>query len=254
MSGQPDPSVPLNRQFGTRPLVIHGHGHHANKPAWEAFQTWYRDARLPPAPPPRRVTLITCNNGHPAMGLFERSCARLGLPVRVGGDGCVPWNNARDKPRVILELLARVDTPYVLYADSRDAVIVGDPETLVDRLVRAFPGDALAFGGDRMNWPPLSAYKRNEDALAANSASEFRYLNGGCWLGGTATARRVFAMAAARPPIPQAPGAEQAVLKQLLLEKVPGMVIDMECRLFQNLGFAPPETLAFPVEAAAPRM
>ncbi|MCM2292381.1 hypothetical protein NAC44_08565 [Allorhizobium sp. BGMRC 0089] len=241
----PFPTAPFNMQFGTRPLVIHGHGHHPNKPAWDEFTAWYGRQPRASLPAPERVTLITCNNGHPAMGLFERSCDHLDLAVLRGGEGREPWDNARDKPQVILDLLDQVTTPYVLYADSRDAIIVGDPERLVDDLIAHFPADAFIFGGDRMNWPPIREFKRHEDTLAGASASDYRYLNGGLWIAHVETAKRIFHTSSTRPGHPEAPSSEQGILKQLLLEGDFNIHIDYACRMFQNLGFAKPGTLVF---------
>lgn len=241
----PFASAPYNPQFGTWPLIMHGHGHHPNKPAWDELTAWHKAQPEVSLSAPTRVTLITCNNGHPAMGLFERSCQKLGLPVKVGGHGRDPWDNARDKPEVILQLLDEVTTPYVVYADSRDAVLVGNPERLVDDFLSHYPQNAFVFGGDRMNWPPISAFKRHEDSLPGASSSEFRYLNGGAWIASVEAARHVFGESAKRPGHPDAPTSEQGILKQLLLEGQHTIYIDHECRMFQNLGFAKPATLRF---------
>ena len=120
------------------------------------------------------LTLLTCNNGRGTMGIFERSAERLGLPVLVRGQGIEPWLNSRDKPRVIRDALAGIDTEFVLYGDSRDAVLLRDPAEARD-LLAGMSGCGLLFGGDRINWPPLHRFKAFELACRArrtpNSAS-----------------------------------------------------------------------------------
>jgi hypothetical protein len=226
--------VVTNTLYGTRPIVIHAHGVMRHKPAWPPI----RDAVF--AAPPRtlravpELTLITCNNGHEAMGLFEASVARLGLRAEVYGHGIDPWVNARDKPRVLAAALAAIQTEFVLYADSRDAVLLDDPRLALERLPA---GCDFWLGGDRINWPALPAFRTFERALPGAAESEFKYLNGGAWLGRTAFVREVFAEAAAMPPLDDVPDSEQGILKTLFPRHVPRMQLDYRCEVFQNIGF-----------------
>jgi hypothetical protein len=226
----------VNTLFGTEPLVVHAHGHHGNQPHWRPIRD--RFFALPPAQLPacRELTIITCNNGAEAMGLLERGLDHLGLPYRVGGAGVSPWVNSRDKPVVIRDLLETVSTPYVLYADSRDALVIASPEPLVRRFQRDFDA-GIVFGADRMHWPPLSRFKRLEKGLASGQPGDFHYLNGGMWIGRTDFCHRLFQRAAGMRPVPEAPESEQGILRQLFLEHPEGIALDYRCQLFQNLGF-----------------
>src|SRR5947207_12634777 len=75
----------VNTIFDTSPIAVHAAGHHRHKPFWEPVRDLFFST------PPRhigssgRVTVITCNNGHGAMGMLERSLAHLGVPWITGG-------------------------------------------------------------------------------------------------------------------------------------------------------------------------
>src|SRR5829696_1385124 len=113
-----------NRIFGTRPVVFHAQGTRLMHPLWpEVHDRFF-------ARPPRRVgpipelTILTWHNGHPDMGILERSLDRLEIPCVVTGRGIEPWVNARDKPRLTRDALQAIDTPYVLGIDSGDAILI----------------------------------------------------------------------------------------------------------------------------------
>ena len=135
----------FNTRYGTEPLVFHAQGYHDFKPVWPKIRECVfanPQRQLGPRP---RITVMTCNNGHAAMGLFEDSVARLGIPMRIAGREFPEWNNAVHKPQAILNALRTVETDWVLCADSRDAILAGDPEILVDRMERDFAA-RMVFG------------------------------------------------------------------------------------------------------------
>lgn len=226
----------VNSLFGTCPRVVHAHGHHRNHPHWPPIRTAFFEQPPCALPSSPRLTIITCNNGHPAMGLLERGLERLGLGCRVGGHGIDPWVNARDKPRVITDLLGAVETTHVLYADSRDALILDDPDRLVDLFESEFDA-AIVFGADRMSWPPLPRFKRFERSMASGQPGDFHYLNGGMWVGRTDFCRSLFAEAMDTPAPAEAPESEQGILRELWLQRPDAITLDYRCRMFQNLGF-----------------
>ncbi|HVR95029.1 MAG TPA: hypothetical protein VMW27_00335 [Thermoanaerobaculia bacterium] len=225
-----------NRTFGTRPVVFHAQGPEVLHPLWpEVCDRFF-------ALPPRRIgpipdlTILTWNNGHPGMGILERSLDHLGIPYVVTGRGVEEWVNARDKPRLTRDALRTIETPYVLGIDSGDAILVDDPAHLVGWLETRFRCD-LVFGADRINFPNLKSYKEFEDKLPGAAASEFRYLNGGVWIGRTEFCREFFAEACETPPDEVRPAAEQGILKKLFQRHVPRVQLDYTCAMFQNLGF-----------------
>jgi hypothetical protein len=154
----------------------------------------------------------------------------------VRGRGIDPWINSRHKPRVIHDALWEIDTEYVVYADSRDIVLLSGLDIIRDRF-RPRKGCELLFGGDRINWPALDRFKRFEESLPEAPASQFRYLNGGAWVGRTAFCRKFFHDALSVPAVPEVPEAEQGILKTLFPAYYPQVQIDYRCEIFQNIGF-----------------
>jgi hypothetical protein len=225
----------VNTLFGTCPIVVHAHGSHEHKPYWPPIRERFFGSPARVLPAPEGLTILTCNNGHPAMGLLERSLAHLGLRGTVAGAGLDPWVNALHKPRAIRDALAAITTPYVLYADSRDAILIDDPRLLLERFEADFDCD-LVFGADRLSWPPRRDFKRFERSVAGG-AGDFWYLNGGAWLGRTPFCREFYAAAVETPPVPEAPDSEQGVLRQLFPRFHPRVQLDYRCGMFQNLGF-----------------
>jgi hypothetical protein len=225
-----------NQLFNTRPLLVHAHGAMLTNPAWPRI----KQAALSVTPRPphalKDLTVITCNNGNNTMGLFERSAYLHGIPIRVYGMGINPWINSRDKPRFIHEALASIESAYVMYADSRDVVIVGDLDCAVERFVSKYDC-GLLFGADRMNWPALPGFRHFESSIAPSSASQFRYLNGGTWIGKTVVCRQFFSWAINTPAVPEAPDSEQGILKRLFPQCYPYVQLDYRCELFQNIGY-----------------
>lgn len=226
----------INTLYNTSPIVIHAHGSHDHKPNWLPI----RDAFF--ASPPGQidademVTVITCNNGHASMGLLERSLEHLGVPYKVFGRGIHPWINSYHKPRILYEALATITTPYVLYADSRDAILLGAPGIAVRTFQRHFTCKML-FGGDRINWPPIHTFQKYEEALARPHHTAFPFLNGGAWMGETEFSRDLFKMAIDTPPEEKAPESEQGILKKIFPAFGGDVAIDYHCRIIQNIGF-----------------
>lgn len=225
-----------NRNFGTQPLIVHAHGPLQNKPAWPSIKEAVFSLPAQSLGPIEELTLLTCNNGHENMGLFERSAANLGIPCMVRGEGIMPWINSRHKPQVIYEALHEINTEYVLYADSRDAVLLGNPHQAIQRL-KGKTGCDLLFGGDRINWPALDHFRRFESSLLGAKESQFRFLNGGAWIGRTVFSREFFAAAIRTSPVQEVPDSEQGILKTLFPEYYPRVQLDYRCEILQNIGF-----------------
>ncbi len=226
----------INTLSGTQPLLLHAQGHHRNKPHWQPIKAAFfatPERRIGPIP---ELAVVTCNNGHRAMGILERSLDHLGIPYRVLGRGVRPWVNAVSKPRCLLEAARSTDAPYLLYADSRDAIAIGDLSRVLAHF-RSLRGCELLFGADRINWPPLREFARFEEGLPGAKESDFRYLNGGLWIGRTSFCRKFFAEVVATAPVPGAEQSEQGLLKTLFPRHYPRVQLDYTCALFQNLGF-----------------
>jgi hypothetical protein len=220
---------------GTQPAIVHAHGRLALKPYWEPIRSAYFASSPCPAKMPAGLTIITCNNGHPELGLFERSLAHQGLSCTVLGRDVVQWLNSRDKPRVIAEAARMIETEYLMYVDSRDAVMLHSPEVALAAFLESECD--LLFGGDRLSWPPINTFKRFEDNLPGARATEFRYLNGGGWIGRTKYAAEFFDEAMKRTTVKEVPDSEQGLLRQVLQESGSRACIDHRCSVFLNIGF-----------------
>jgi len=224
-----------NTRFGSHPLLVHAHGPHRNKPLWRPIkEAFYAEPPRALGPIPD-LTVVTCNNGHALNGVLERSLAHLGIPVEIAGADRTEWVNSRDKPEALREAIDRVETPYILAADSRDCMAASNLTPLVDRFKKF--GCDLVFGADLINWPPLPRFQKFEEELPCSSESPFRFLNGGCWIGRAEFCRRFFDRVLETAPVREAPDSEQGVIKQLLPEFVPAIQLDYRTELFVNIGY-----------------
>jgi hypothetical protein len=225
-----------NRLFDSRPVVVHGQGDAVANPMWPLILE--RCFAQPPRElgPVSGLTILTWNNGHPSLGVMERSLAHLGVPCLVLGAGLSDWINSRDKPRLTRDALLAIDTPYVMGVDSRDAVFVDAPACALERFERSFACDLL-FNAQKINWPQERRFRTFEESRPGARESEFRFLNGGAWIGRTAFCRGFFDEASRTPPLPDQPGSEQGILKQLFMNYHPAVQLDYQCRIFQTLEY-----------------
>ena len=223
-----------NLLFDTWPVVVHAHGSHAHKPQWPPIRQALFETR-PAYTEPENLTIVTCNNGHPSMGLFEESCRRAGLSCQVLGHGIEPWVNSQHKPRLLTEAARAATTEFMLYADSRDAVLIDDPQKALDRFLVL--GCDLLMGADMMSWPALPAFRKFEKSIPGASQTDFRYLNGGTWIGRTRAVEEFFREALVTAPVPEAADSEQGILRQLFPRFYPRVQLDYRCQIFQNVGF-----------------
>lgn len=172
------------------------------------------------------------------MGMLERSCERWGQPYVVCGQGRTPWVNSKDKPEAILEALSNLSTDYVLYADSRDAIVVADLNRAMTTFREEFSGCRMLMGADRINWPNVAEFKRFEESLpGAKNKGKFSYLNGGVWLAERAFAKAFFEEALRTEPVAAAAESEQGILKKLFPRYYPEMQLDYQSKIIVNLGF-----------------
>tara|TARA_R100000027_G_scaffold26373_1_gene19128 strand:+ start:16149 stop:16868 length:720 start_codon:yes stop_codon:yes gene_type:complete len=227
----------LVKETGGRPIVVHGHGNHDLKPVFDAIRSRLSEIDPVAAGPSPDLTVITCNNGHPSLGLFEETADRLGVTVTVAGKGRSEWSNAVDKPLAIREVLETVDTEFTLYADSRDCLLLRDPVAALESFRSNYSSRQLVFGADIVNWPPVREFQRYEKGLAGPDAGRYRFLNGGCWLGRTAFCKTFFEHAMRIEPAQEAPDSEQGLLKAILPSYPEEVTLDYGTHLFFNCGF-----------------
>jgi hypothetical protein len=232
--GEVSPMV-RNRLFNTQPAIIHAQGSLSHIRHWQPIKEAFFAQTPQRGAAPAGLRVFTWNNGHGAMGMFERSLAHQSLSCSVLGAGIEPWINALHKPALSAAFLKGVSEEYVLGVDSRDAILIGDLERLLATFVQHFEAE-LVFSADRLNWPNVKEFYRVEKALAADRPGDFHFLNSGAFIGRTSFCRDFFAHAARTPPHPALPSADQGVFKQLFPMYHPRVQLDYECRLFQNIG------------------
>jgi len=233
------------KETGGHPVIVHGHGNHDLKPIFDKVRQSLLSEPPIKCTVPDDLTLITCNNGHPSLGLFEDTASRVGVPVEVCGSGRRSWVNAVDKPVVILKALSRIETEFTLYADSRDCLLVGSLVGALETFESSFSGRELVFGADIVNWPPVREFQKYEKDLAGNHTGRYRFLNGGCWLGRTSFCRRFFEKVLEVEPVPEAPDSEQGLLKRLLPDYPQEVALDYGTELFFNCGYVAGDMVAF---------
>ncbi|MGK7888619.1 MAG: glycosyltransferase domain-containing protein [Leptolyngbyaceae cyanobacterium] len=229
-----------NLQFGTHPSVIHAQGHLAQIPHWQPIKDAFFSSPSQNIGPIEDLTILTWNNGHDNMGMLEQSLEHLGVPYQVVGQGVESWVNSTHKPLLTRDALATMTTTYVLGVDSRDAIVINNPQILLQQFQQKFEqmlNCELVFSGDRLNWPNLKPFQDFETSLPEANKSDFRFLNGGIWLGKVEFCREFFAAAVETPPMPEAPESEQGILKQLFPRYYPKVQLDYYCTMFQNIGF-----------------
>ena len=236
LRGIKNKTVLINRLFNTNPLVVHAHGSHSHKPYWQPIKDNFFSS------PPQNfgnvddLTIMTWNNGHEAMGILEKSLDHLGVPYLVKGEGIKKWINSKHKPQLTFEAVNEIKTKYVLGIDSRDAIVLDNPQKIITRFEHDFSCE-LVFGADRLNWPNLEKFKIFEESIPEARNSEFCFLNGGIWIGKTEFCKVFFQAAVQTEALPEAPDSEQGILKQLFIKYYPKVQLDYECKMFQNIGF-----------------
>jgi len=217
-----------NRQYGTTPLVFHNAGPATTRTFRQICKAFFaRPAQKIGSIPD--LTILTWNNGAPRMGLFERSCDHLGIPVLVLGSAS-EWSNLR-KLSLTAGALESITSTWVMAADSRDAILWDNPIELPDM----FDCD-LMFSADHMTAPDMILYREIEDRFADKAgAGRFRYLNSGMWIGVTAFCREFFGAAARMSPMKSHPLSDQGILKPLFHASYPKVQLDYRSTMFQNM-------------------
>ncbi|WP_299210420.1 glycosyltransferase domain-containing protein [uncultured Dokdonia sp.] len=239
-----------NTLFHTHPSIVHAHGSHSYKPNWQPILDSFFSTPKQTIGAKKNLTIITCNNGHPAMGLLERSLDHLGVPYQVYGKSYTPWVNSIHKPLAIANALDEVTTPYVLYADSRDAIFVNDPSSIMELFEKEFDCKLL-FGADRLNWPPVKEFERFENDMASTYPGDFNYLNGGLWIGETSFCKAFFEESKKTAGVEKAAESEQGILKKLFMKYHPEVQLDYTCKVFQNIGFVATPIFKYQQELSA---
>jgi hypothetical protein len=225
-----------NLDFNTSPSIVHAQGPHDYKPYWQPIRDHFFGTQQKKLATPTNLTIITWNNGHEAMGVFEKSIAHLGLDCVILGNGIENWVNSIHKPMLTNEALQNIKTEYILGVDSRDAILIDNPQLIIDQFLENFNCD-LVFSADLLNWPNLAEFKKFEDKCAEGKNSAYRYLNSGAFIGRTSYCCHFFGESVKLQPVKQAERSDQGIFKQLFQTEYPKVQLDYHCIMFQNIGF-----------------
>ncbi len=234
------PPLLYNRLYRTAPLAVHAPGKPKESPWWETVKR-HALAEAPIPGPCESLAVVTWNSGAPesirklrghTLGWFERSLDHRGVPYTVLGQGIgEAWTN-RMKLDLTIEFLAARREPFVMGADSSDALLIGDPRAIVERFRQQEAG--MLFNAEKQFWPPeLKDMRRYEDGVCRKP---FRYLNAGLWIGRREACLEAFRRArvwADRLALREE--SEQVCWKHAYRDLYPAIQIDDHCRIFQNL-------------------
>jgi hypothetical protein len=232
-----------NIEHNTTPILIHNNGPYRRRFFYHMRPRVISSERRFKANNPD-ITILTWNN-KPKKGCFEQSLSSLGLNYFVLGKKVLEWRNII-KIALNHEFLKRVDTPYVMAADSRDVILLGCPSRIIERL-ESLPGCSMLFNAERNHYPYRCHTKAFEKAIFEQSTKKrlgseskpFRYLNSGVWVGKTEFCRTVHKEALeVRPPLSRD---DQGVYKLLYKRYYPRIQIDHDCEVFQTLWMTKPE-------------
>ncbi len=222
--------------FGTHPIAVHCPG-----PLSARWHHFYESLLSQPRRKCRsqRVTVITWNSGerierpNKPCGVLEASLQRLGVEVVVLGQDAQPWRN-RDKLALTAQALQRIDTPYVMGADSCDVAFLDAPRIAVERFAKHFDCSLLFNGTGSRCWPELPELVRFQSSLPlAPMAKGRHWINSGLFIGKTEFCRKYFRALAAAEPVRGYAASDQAVVMETFPQWYPQVQIDYFSQIFQ---------------------
>ncbi|MFL6277586.1 MAG: glycosyltransferase domain-containing protein [Blastocatellia bacterium] len=226
-----------NIQYDTTPIVIHSPGP-IRRRLFHQVKSGVLSSPRPVKTGDLDITIFTWNN-KPQKGCFERSLEALGLDYIVLGKEVAEWRNVV-KIALNHEFLKRVQTTYVMAADSSDVVLLGDPRRLVERM-EALPGCRMLFNAERNHYPgrcrskkfEQQVFKQSTRGAVLNGGKDFCYLNSGAWVARTDFCRSLHEEALhVKPPLSRS---DQGVYKLLYKRHYPSIQIDHDCQVFLTL-------------------
>lgn len=221
----------INKLYNTRPSIIHSPGRIEYSPLWNQISKLKNKFKTKPD----NLEIVTCNSGIAArsldgysLGTFENSLNGIEHHV-LGKDIGKKWNNVK-KIELLVEFLSILKSEFVLYADSSDAVLVGDLNETLNHFKNT--PCKMIFNAEKNFWPPTM---KNQKEFEQNVAKPpFQYLNAGVWIGETKFCEKVFKLALANNPT-NMPNSEQMRIKPVYKKLHPEIQIDDTCQIFQSV-------------------
>lgn len=130
------------------------------------------------------LTVFTSNFSTPAadMSHLRRSCEINGIDLQTYGEGLAWPGYVGGKIVAALEYLKTVKTPYAMFVDSRDSLIFGTEQQIIDLYHETtYHQASTLISGERTCWPDDSISK-----VYDYINEEWRFPNAGGWIGVTA--------------------------------------------------------------------
>lgn len=222
-----------NRITHTWPVLAHAPGKPEFIPLWPAVRSLAMV--LPPrSTHPENLTVVTFNNGGKSyngkiLGTLERSLQLSNITCTVLGGDVREWQN-KIKISLMADFISKTQTPYVLFADSSDVVLINHLSNLVCKFKQM--GCRAVFNAEKKNWP-FDLPKEIVDF--ESSLHPFLFLNAGLWIADSEFARTLISECLKITPNTSHVGSEQAYYKFCYRQFYPDIRVDFKCELFQGL-------------------
>jgi radical SAM superfamily enzyme YgiQ (UPF0313 family) len=175
-----------NRLTGTCPAIIHANGCKAS-PLWLNLLDIVRRGGRTTGRIPKDLTVLTWNT-KPEMSALELSLQNMNAIDRVFVLGCGLEKWDRHQISLTLGYLDKVTTPYIMGCDAFDAVVIQNPEQILDIFLHCFGTSRLVYAAETNFWPDWynASVKQAEDDTAKRAgAVRWKYLNSGNFIGET---------------------------------------------------------------------
>ena len=221
-----------NLLFGTQPIATHCPG-----PPHGDWHRFVAEALTPvPSCQCPEATILTWNGfNRPEKpnGLLDRSLERLGLQALVLGSPSEPWMNIH-KLRLTADALERIDTPYVIGADSSDVIFLDNPQIAVDRFRQYFACDLLFNSTGSRCWPELPAFVSFQSSLPMAAVAQQRHwINSGLFIGKTEFCREYFRRLSEETPVEGYEYDDQSIVMRTWPDWYPRVQADYLSQIFQ---------------------
>lgn len=218
---------------GSQPIFVHAPGRPEYTPLWPAVKS------LSLMMPPRsynldNLTIATINNGGIAqnnkiLGTFEKSLDLSGLSYEVLGSNVKQWQN-KMKISLMYDFIKKVNTPYVLFSDSSDVILIRP----INDLIKKFKSlnCKACFNAEKVNWPldlPKNIIQFEK------SLHPYLFLNAGLWIAESSFAKILIEECMIINPRTSHIESEQVYYKFCYSKFYPDIKVDFDSILFQGL-------------------
>jgi hypothetical protein len=224
-----------NNYTGTFPMVLHEPGRKRRLKYLPALSASILSRTWPSAGCPEELTVMTWSNAAEPT-LLERTCERLGLPIKVYGKQVANWDNYQ-KLLLSYQACCEERSKYIMGVDARDAIILAPPQSILAEFIAT--RSKMLFGCEpRFAYNELTSgeLKSFFDALPGATDTPVRYLNSGQWIAERELARSLFKAALDLNLWQLGTRRDQSWIAYAMLRSKDlrnAIALDYECRVFQ---------------------